>query len=79
MKSTGILRTIDNLGRIVLPIELRRHLSIGPKDSVEIFVEKDSVVLKKHQPNCAFCGSEKNVAEFKGKFICKDCIKELNK
>ena len=79
MKSTGILRAIDNLGRIVLPIELRRHLGIGPKDSVEIFVDKDSVVLKKYQPSCAFCGNEKNVVEFKDKFICKDCINELNK
>ncbi len=78
-KSTGIVRKIDELGRIVLPIELRRILDIKPTDGVEIFVEGEQIVLKKHEPNCLFCGSIKDVVEFKEKNICKSCIAEMHK
>lgn len=79
MKATGIVRNIDDLGRIVLPMELRRTLGINIKDPMEIFVEGDSIIIKKHQPNCIFCGSEKNVVSFKDKNICEVCKKELCK
>lgn len=81
MKSTGIIRKMDNLGRIVLPIEIRRTLSIAEGDSIEIYVEEDSIILKKYENTnaCALCGSTKNVTEFKSKHICEDCLAELRK
>lgn len=77
MKATGIVRKVDELGRIVLPIELRRTLDIAEKDALEIFVEGSSVVLKKFRPNCVFCDSSKDVLHFKGKTICPKCIRAL--
>ena len=77
MKSTGIVRKVDELGRIVLPIELRRTLDIGVKDVLEIYVEGDSVVLKKYEPACVFCGNEKNIIDFKDKMVCTSCAREL--
>lgn len=77
MKATGIVRKVDELGRVVLPIELRRTLDIDIKDSLEIYVENDSIVLKKYQPACVFCGSSENIKEFKGKNICTECAKEV--
>ena len=77
MKSTGIVRKVDELGRIVLPIELRRTLDIDEKDSLEIYVDGSSIVLKKYQPACLFCGNAKNVTNYKGKNICPACLKEL--
>lgn len=79
MKSTGIVRRIDELGRIVLPIELRRTLDIDIKDSLEIYVDNNSIILKKYAPACIFCGEVDNIINFKGKNVCKNCIKELNK
>lgn len=77
MKSTGIVRKVDELGRIVLPIELRRTLDIAEKDSLEIYVDGTSIVLKKYQPACIFCDDTKDVVNFKGKNVCPNCIKEL--
>lgn len=77
MKSTGIVRKVDELGRIVLPIELRRTLDISVKDPVEIYVDGNMVVLKKHQPDCVFCGDTRDVTAFHGKNICGSCLKEL--
>ena len=77
MKATGIVRKVDELGRIVLPIELRRTLNIDIKDPVEIFVDGDSVMLKKYEPACIFCGSSDNVRQVRGKNICAACIEEL--
>ena len=79
MKSTGIVRKVDELGRIVLPIELRRTLDIAEKDSLEIYVDEDSIILRKYQPACIFCDSAQDVVVFKGKNICMDCIKEMEK
>ena len=79
MKSTGIVRKIDELGRVVLPIELRRTLDIDIKDALEIYVDNDSIILKKYAPACIFCGNADNVTNFKGKNICEHCIKELKK
>ncbi len=79
MKATGIVRPVDALGRIVLPIELRRTLDITTEDSLEIFTDGQSIVLKKYQPSCVFCGEADNVTMVKGKYICKDCLKELKR
>jgi transcriptional pleiotropic regulator of transition state genes len=77
VKSTGIGRKVDELGRIVLPIEMRRTLDIAEKDALEIYVEGASVILKKYKPSCIFCDTSKDVSEFKGKNICPKCLKDL--
>lgn len=79
MKSTGIVRKVDELGRIVLPIELRRTLDIAEKDSIEIYVDGSSIILKKYEPTCVFCGDAKGITVYKGKNVCANCIKELKK
>ncbi len=79
VKATGIIRKIDELGRIVLPIELRRTLDICEKDALEIYTDSDMIILKKYQPACIFCGKQKGVVSFKGKNVCPDCISELSK
>ena len=79
MKSTGIVRKVDELGRIVLPIELRRTLGIGEKDSLEIYVDEDQIILKKYQPTCIFCDNARNIVSYMGKMVCPDCIRELTK
>lgn len=79
MKSTGIVRKVDELGRVVIPIELRRTLNIGEKDALEIFTEGDTIILKKYEPACVFCGQAKDVTHVKGKNICADCIAEIHK
>ncbi len=77
MTSTGIVRRIDSVGRFVLPIELRRTLQIEDSDSLEIFVEDNTIVLKKYQPACIFCGNARDVSTYKGKNICAECIANL--
>ena len=77
MKATGIVRKVDELGRIVLPIELRRTLDIEIKDPIEIFVDGEFILLKKYEPACIFCGNAKNVVRIKEKNVCEDCRKEL--
>ncbi len=79
MKSTGIVRKVDELGRVVLPIELRRTLDIAEKDSLEIYVDEDMIVLKKYESSCVFCGSAKNIVNYKGKNVCAACIKDIKK
>ena len=74
MKSTGIVRKVDELGRIVLPIELRRSLDIAEKDALEIYVEGDKIILHKDHSACVFCDGTRNLREFKGRFVCADCI-----
>lgn len=77
MKSTGIVRKIDELGRIVLPVELRRTFDIAVKDALEIYVDGDKIILKKFTRSCSFCDGNDDVIEYKGKNICADCIKDL--
>ncbi len=77
LRSTGIVRKIDELGRIVLPIELRKNMDLSPKDAVEIFVEEDKIILKKYQPCCIFCGNADDVTYYKGKRVCADCMEAL--
>jgi transcriptional pleiotropic regulator of transition state genes len=79
MKTTGIVRQVDSLGRIVLPIELRRTLDIAERDSLEIYVEEDRIVLKKFAPSCIFCGRTEELVDFKGKKVCKPCITAMKK
>lgn len=78
MKSTGIVRKVDELGRIVLPIELRRTLGIEEKDRIEIFVDGESIILRNYQPGCIFCDNAKDIINYKGKNICPDCIRAMN-
>lgn len=78
MKSTGIVRKVDELGRIVLPIELRKNLDINIKDSLEIYVDGNSVILKKYLPACIFCGEADQVVSFKNKNVCNDCLKQIS-
>lgn len=78
MKSTGIVRHMDKVGRIVIPIELRQSLYIEDGDAVEIYTEGDKIVLKKYSPSCIFCGNTENMDYYKGKFICENCKKELS-
>lgn len=78
MNSTGIVRKVDELGRIVLPIELRRTLGIEEKDRIEIFVDGESIILRKYQPACIFCDNAKDIINYKGKNICPDCIRAMN-
>lgn len=77
MKSTGIVRKVDELGRVVLPIELRRNLDIAEKDALEIYVDSDRIILRKYEPACTFCGSADDVVNFKGKNVCRECITAL--
>lgn len=78
MKATGILRRIDGLGRVVIPMEIRNKLNISQNDPLEIHVEGASIVLRKYEPDCTFCGNSKNVVEYKGKNVCTKCIKEIS-
>ena len=75
MKSTGIARKVDELGRIVIPKELRRKFGIDTKDGLEIYVEEDKIILKKYEPSCIFCQNSDNIFEFHGKNICPECAK----
>jgi len=79
MKSTGIVRRIDELGRIVLPIEIRNTLDIKHRDAVEIFINDNQIILQKYEPTCLFCGGDQDITYFKGKLICKACIDKLVK
>jgi transcriptional pleiotropic regulator of transition state genes len=74
MRSTGIVRKVDELGRVVIPIELRRNLDIEEKDGLEIFVENDRVILRKYEPACVFCGNFDKIINFMGKNVCNECL-----
>ena len=78
MKSTGIIRKVDDLGRIVLPIELRRTLDIAERDELEIYLDDDKVVLKKYEPSCIFCGSSCGLVTYHGRNICMECIENMS-
>jgi transcriptional pleiotropic regulator of transition state genes len=77
VKSTGVVRRVDELGRVVIPIELRRTMEIAEKDALEIYVDGECIILKKYQPACIFCGNAKDVTNIKGKNICKSCLGEI--
>ena len=77
MKSTGIIRKVDELGRVVIPIEIRNKFDIAEKDPIEIYVDGSSIVLKKYEPNCVFCGNTKNLTTYKDKLVCSKCTQKL--
>ena len=79
MKATGIVRKVDELGRIVLPIELRRTLDIEERDALEIYLDGDKIVLQKYEPACLFCGSSSGLVCYKGKNVCSECARGLNR
>ena len=78
MKSTGIVRKVDELGRIVLPIELRRTLDIAERDELEIYLDDDKVILKKYEPSCIFCGSSCGLVSYHGRNVCMECIEKMS-
>ena len=77
MKSTGIIRRVDELGRVVIPIDIRNKFNIVEKDPIEIYVDRSSIILKKFEPNCIFCGNTKNLIEYNDKLICENCSKKI--
>ena len=77
MKATGIVRHVDELGRIVIPKEMRRNMEILCNDPLEIYVEDDKIILRKYIPNCMFCDSTTSLCDVKGRRICKKCLDEI--
>ena len=77
LKSTGVVRKVDELGRIVIPIELRRTMGIEEKDALEIYVDNEKIILKKYEPACIFCGNAEDISNYKGKNICSNCLAEI--
>ena len=77
MKSTGIVRNIDELGRLVIPKEMRKKMGIGESSPVEIFVENDRIIVTKYQDSCIFCGAGSELRDFKGKRVCLKCSEEI--
>ncbi len=77
MKSTGIVRKVDELGRIVLPKELRKSFDVKEKDALEVFTEDNTIVLRKYSPFCALCESMNNTVHFHGKLLCQDCLQTI--
>ncbi len=79
MKSTGIIRKVDELGRVVLPIEIRRMLDIGERDELEIFMDNDQIVLQKFEPSCIFCSCSHGLTVYRGKNICQECARNISR
>lgn len=79
MKATGIVRPVDALGRVVIPVELRRNLQIKTDDALEIFVDGQYIMLKKYEPSCVFCGSMDDIHQIHGKNVCAKCIADMKK
>ncbi|MBE6634146.1 MAG: AbrB/MazE/SpoVT family DNA-binding domain-containing protein [Ruminococcaceae bacterium] len=77
MKATGMVRKVDELGRIVLPAEIRQLMNINVKDPIEIYTEADRIILKKYQQTCIFCGADESLVEFKDKRVCQNCLQTL--
>ncbi|NLB79488.1 MAG: AbrB/MazE/SpoVT family DNA-binding domain-containing protein [Clostridiaceae bacterium] len=79
MKATGMIRSLDQLGRIVIPIELRRVLDIAIGDGLEFYSDESTIVLKKYEPACIFCDNAKDITVYRGKNVCGECYSELKK
>lgn len=79
LKACGNICKIDRLGRIVVPVNVRRMFDLVENSPLELFVDDDKIVLKKYLPQCSFCGSSEELSEFKGSYICKNCLDELTK
>ena len=78
MNSIGVVRKVDELGRIVIPIELRRTMGIDVKDALEIYIDNEKIILKKYEPACIFCGNAEDILNYQGKIICHACLAELS-
>ncbi|MHB1419979.1 MAG: AbrB/MazE/SpoVT family DNA-binding domain-containing protein [Bacillota bacterium] len=78
IKSTGIVRKVDELGRVVIPIELRRTLGIDEKDALEIYVDHERIILKKYEPACVFCGNAEEIQNYRGKNVCRECAAAMS-
>lgn len=78
MMKTGIHRRVDELGRVVIPIEIRRLLEIESKDELEFLLEDDLLVLKKYEQTCLFCSSNRDLVTYMGKSVCTECIHKMN-
>lgn len=78
MKPAGVVRKVDQLGRIVLPKSLRKRYLMNEGDPVEIFVQGDHIILERYRPKCVFCGSMTEVAEFKERYVCEECMLEMS-
>ena len=78
MKSTGIIRKLDELGRVVIPIEIRNKFDLSEKDPIEIYVDGSNIILKKYEVNCIFCGKSDKLKEYKDKQICENCLSKLS-
>ncbi len=79
MKAAGYLVRVDNLGRIVIPVRIRRALDLHNDSCLELFTEEDRIIMRRYQAVCAFCGSEENLTEYKEKHICAHCLEAINK
>ncbi len=77
MKSTGMVRKVDELGRIVLPAEIRQSMDINVRDALEIFTDEGRIILQKYQPSCIFCNNADNIIYFSNKRICTECLEKL--
>ena len=77
MKSTGIIRKADELGRIVLPIEMRRTLGVDNRDPIEMFIDGKDIILRKYAVGCVLCGNPKDNIEYASKRVCRDCIRGM--
>ena len=78
MKTTGLVRNLDEMGRLVLPKELRRKLGLQEREPVEFFIDGQQIVIKKHQKTCVFCGADDNLLQFKEKTVCESCVGDLH-
>lgn len=78
MSTNGYLRRVDELGRIVLPIELRRALEIEERDLMNISMEGDALLVRKHRPYCLFCGADADLLTYRHKSVCRTCLRALN-
>lgn len=77
MSRKGITRGLDSLGRIVIPMSIRKMLNITNDDTLEVYTEGDKIIIKKYEPFCVFCGSENEISDCEGKKICKNCINKI--
>ncbi|WP_081754729.1 AbrB/MazE/SpoVT family DNA-binding domain-containing protein [Paenibacillus durus] len=77
MKPAGVVRKVDQLGRIVLPKSLRKRYQMNEGDPVEILVQGDHIILERYRPKCVFCGSMDEVSEYKERYICGQCLSEM--
>ena len=78
VRRTGVARKVDQLGRVVLPAEVRRHFGITPGDLIEIAVDSDAILLTKVENRCVFCGETASLSEFSGKLVCRECVARLS-